>query len=74
MLERYGLLSDKLDRLEETQKKRGLPHPDRSLEEMIDSRVSQLQKKLWEEMQAMRAETNNGTTTPTFNNNHCKML
>ncbi|XP_031418184.1 protein FAM81A [Clupea harengus] len=62
MLERYGLLSDKLDRLEETQKKRGLPHPDRSLEEMIDSRVSQLQKKLWEEMQAMRAETNNGFT------------
>ncbi|XP_076154943.1 protein FAM81A-like [Alosa pseudoharengus] len=60
MVERCVQLSDRLTRLEISQRRRAPPHPDCSLEELIDRRISKLQKQLWEELQEMKAETNNG--------------
>ncbi|XP_062402516.1 protein FAM81A-like [Sardina pilchardus] len=59
-VERCVQLSDRLTRLEQSQRGRALPHPDCSLEELIDSRISKLQKQLWRELQEIKAETNNG--------------
>ncbi|XP_030621182.1 protein FAM81A-like [Chanos chanos] len=61
-LAKYTQLLEKLDNLEEAQRANTLPNQTQNLEDMIDSRVTKIQKQLWEEMQEMREETNRGFT------------
>ncbi|XP_041083040.1 protein FAM81A-like [Polyodon spathula] len=58
--ERCGQLSMKLDKIEEVQKTNLGSHRVKHAEEKENDRINKIEKKIWKEIQDMRAETNAG--------------
>ncbi|KAK1158183.1 hypothetical protein AOXY_G24438 [Acipenser oxyrinchus oxyrinchus] len=60
VVERYGQLSMKLDKIEEVQKMNLGSHRVKHAEEKEKDRINKIEKEIWKEIQDMRAETNAG--------------